>query len=152
MEKGPFVAAWGSGPATCVRWQVVAEPRRLFLMSGSKDDENVRLERFDGTKPAVYKRWRRKAELMLLALTTTFQLRGGGRSLASTSQVRQRSSSNTCPSQTFSRMMAMWKYLKHPHPLKVPKRGGDPKNVTYNYFFWPPRLNRLSWPPPQNKM
>ena len=22
-----------------------------------------------------------------------------------------------------------------PHPLKVPKRGGDPKNVTYNYFF-----------------
>ena len=42
-------------------------------MSGSKDDEKVRLERFDGTEPAVYKRWRRKAELMLLALPSTFE-------------------------------------------------------------------------------
>lgn len=42
-------------------------------MSGSKDEDKVRLERYDGTEPAVYKRWRRKAELMLLALPTTFE-------------------------------------------------------------------------------
>ncbi|CAE7833538.1 rluD [Symbiodinium sp. KB8] len=70
--------------------QVVAEPRlavrnrtawcahslRLdseVAMSGtSKEEERPRLERFDGTKPSEYRRWRRKAELMLLALPTTF--------------------------------------------------------------------------------
>lgn len=42
-------------------------------MSGpGKDDERPRLERFDGSQPSLYKRWRRKAELMLLALPNTY--------------------------------------------------------------------------------
>ena len=42
-------------------------------MSGtSKEEERPRLERFDGTRPSEYRKWRRKAELMLLALPTTF--------------------------------------------------------------------------------
>ena len=40
-------------------------------MSASRDEEKPRLERFDGSDPASYKRWRRKAELMLMALPTT---------------------------------------------------------------------------------
>eukprot|EP00435_Cladocopium_sp_Y103_P023289 s3061_g5.t1 len=43
------------------------------MTTATKDEDKVRLERFDGTEPAVYKRWRRKAELMLLALPTTFE-------------------------------------------------------------------------------
>ncbi|CAE7298082.1 GIP [Symbiodinium sp. CCMP2592] len=40
-------------------------------MSGpGKDEERPKLERFDGSQPSMYKRWRRKAELMLLALPT----------------------------------------------------------------------------------
>ncbi|CAE7275194.1 unnamed protein product [Symbiodinium microadriaticum] len=42
-------------------------------MSGpGKDEERPRLERFDGSQPSTYRRWRRKAELMLLALPTTY--------------------------------------------------------------------------------
>ena len=37
-----------------------------------KDDERPKLEKFDGSMPASYRRWRRKAELMLLALPNTF--------------------------------------------------------------------------------
>ena len=37
----------------------------------SKDEVTAKLEKFDGTEPGVYKRWRRKAELMLLALPST---------------------------------------------------------------------------------
>ena len=39
----------------------------------AKDEDKVRLERFDGTEPAGYKKWRRKVELMLLALLTMFK-------------------------------------------------------------------------------
>ena len=42
-------------------------------MSGpGKDEERPKLERFDGSQPSSYRRWRRKAELMLLALPTTY--------------------------------------------------------------------------------
>ncbi|CAE7889512.1 unnamed protein product, partial [Symbiodinium necroappetens] len=42
-------------------------------MSGpGKDEERPRLERFDGSQPSTYRRWRRKAELMLLALPNTY--------------------------------------------------------------------------------
>ena len=42
-------------------------------MSGpGKDEERPKLERFDGSDPGMYRRWRRKAELMLLALPTTY--------------------------------------------------------------------------------
>ncbi|CAE7765863.1 unnamed protein product [Symbiodinium sp. CCMP2456] len=42
-------------------------------MSGAgKDDERPKLERFDGTVPSMYRRWKRKAQLMLLALPTTY--------------------------------------------------------------------------------
>ncbi|CAE7675017.1 GIP [Symbiodinium sp. CCMP2456] len=37
-----------------------------------KDDERPKLERFDGSDPSMYRRWRRKAELMLLALPNTY--------------------------------------------------------------------------------
>ncbi|CAE7563942.1 TY1B-PL [Symbiodinium natans] len=37
-----------------------------------KEEERPKLERFDGTQPATYRKWRRKAELMLLALPTTY--------------------------------------------------------------------------------
>ena len=30
---------------------------------------------------------------------------------------------------------ALFFWSEHPHPLKVPKPPGDPKNVRYNYFF-----------------
>ena len=43
------------------------------MTTTAKDEDKVRLERFDGTEPAGYKRWRRKAELMLMALPTTFE-------------------------------------------------------------------------------
>ncbi|CAE7771585.1 pol [Symbiodinium sp. CCMP2592] len=42
-------------------------------MSGAgKEEERPKLERFDGTQPSTYKRWRRKAMLMLMALPTTY--------------------------------------------------------------------------------
>ena len=42
-------------------------------MSGpGKEDERPKLERFDGSQPSFYRRWRRKAELMLLALPNTY--------------------------------------------------------------------------------
>ena len=42
-------------------------------MSGpGKEDERPKLERFDGSQPSSYRRWRRKAELMLLALPNTY--------------------------------------------------------------------------------
>ena len=42
-------------------------------MSGSEDrDDKPRLEKFDGSMPSQYRKWRRKAQLMLLALPTTF--------------------------------------------------------------------------------
>ena len=42
-------------------------------MSGTgKEDERPKLERFDGSQPSLYRKWRRKAQLMLLALPTTF--------------------------------------------------------------------------------
>ena len=42
-------------------------------MSGpGKDEERLRLERFDGSQPSTYRRWRRKAELTLLALPNTY--------------------------------------------------------------------------------
>ena len=42
-------------------------------MSGAgKDDERPKLERFDGTNPSMYRKWKRKAQLMLLALPTTY--------------------------------------------------------------------------------
>ncbi|CAE7801864.1 rluD [Symbiodinium sp. CCMP2592] len=41
------------------------------VMSGSRDEERPRLERFDGSDPASYRKWRRRAELMLLALPST---------------------------------------------------------------------------------
>ena len=51
--------------------------------------------------------------------------------------------------------LTLWYFLlgeiimnEHPHPLKVPKPPGDPKNVRYNYFFWPPRLYSYHSPPP----
>ena len=40
-------------------------------MSVSLDEDKPRPERFDGSDPASYKRWRRKAELMLMALPST---------------------------------------------------------------------------------
>ena len=43
------------------------------MLTTTKDEDKVRLERFDGTEPAGFKRWRQKAELMLLALPTTFE-------------------------------------------------------------------------------
>ena len=43
------------------------------MLTTTKDEDKVRLERFDGTEPAGYKKWRRKAELMLLALLTIFE-------------------------------------------------------------------------------
>ena len=39
----------------------------------AKDEDKVRLERFDGTEPAGYKKWKHKVELMLLALLTMFE-------------------------------------------------------------------------------
>ena len=69
---------------------------------------------------------------------------GAGRHLASFEALREQGYHESAFEQRF-----FWD--ADPHPLKVPKRGGDPKNVTFNYFFWPPRLNRLSWPPPQTK-
>ena len=42
-------------------------------MSGpGRDDEKPRVERFDGSAPATYRRWRRRAELMLSALPNTY--------------------------------------------------------------------------------
>ncbi|CAE7199062.1 RE1 [Symbiodinium sp. CCMP2592] len=42
-------------------------------MSGAgKEEERPKLERFDGTQPSTYKKWRRKAMLMLMALPTTY--------------------------------------------------------------------------------
>ena len=41
------------------------------MSAANRDEERPRLERFDGSDPASYKRWRRKAELMLLALPST---------------------------------------------------------------------------------
>ncbi|CAE7785104.1 unnamed protein product [Symbiodinium sp. KB8] len=42
-------------------------------MSGpGKEDERPKLERFDGSQPSSYRRWRHKAELMLLALPNTY--------------------------------------------------------------------------------
>ncbi|CAE6959443.1 GIP [Symbiodinium sp. CCMP2456] len=42
-------------------------------MSGpGKDEDKPKLERFDGSQPSSYRRWRRKAELMLLALPNTY--------------------------------------------------------------------------------
>ena len=43
------------------------------MASSSKDEERTKLERFDGTEPSTYKKWRRKAELMLLSLPTTYE-------------------------------------------------------------------------------
>ena len=39
--------------------------------SGTKDDDR-KLETFDGSDPSAYRRWRRRAELHLLALPSTF--------------------------------------------------------------------------------
>ncbi|CAE7664462.1 GIP [Symbiodinium sp. CCMP2592] len=42
-------------------------------MSGpGKDEERPKLERFDGSQPSSYRKWRRKAELIFLALPTTY--------------------------------------------------------------------------------
>ncbi|CAE7838460.1 avt3 [Symbiodinium sp. CCMP2592] len=43
----------------------------LRINGPGKDEERPRLERFDGSQPSTYRRWRRKAELMLLALPNT---------------------------------------------------------------------------------
>jgi hypothetical protein len=42
-------------------------------MATVKEDDRAKLEKFDGTDPSAYKRWRRKAELMFLALPNNFQ-------------------------------------------------------------------------------
>ena len=42
-------------------------------MATVKEEDRAKLEKFDGTDPSAYKRWRRKAELMLLALPNTFE-------------------------------------------------------------------------------
>ena len=41
-------------------------------MSATSKDEWTRLERFDGTQPSTYRKWRRKAELMIMALPNTY--------------------------------------------------------------------------------
>ncbi|CAE7637419.1 PCSK5 [Symbiodinium sp. CCMP2592] len=65
LAKDPWVVAASAGSAQTT----------LLLgkemSAASRDDERPRLERFDGSDPASYKRWRRKAELMLLALPST---------------------------------------------------------------------------------
>lgn len=43
------------------------------MASATREEERFRLERFDGSEPATYKRWRRKAEIMLLALPSNFE-------------------------------------------------------------------------------
>ena len=42
------------------------------MSATGKEDGQAKLEKCDGTQPASYRRWRRKAELMLLALPNTF--------------------------------------------------------------------------------
>ena len=42
-------------------------------MATVKEEDRAKLEKFDGTDPSAYKRWRRKAELMFLALPNNFQ-------------------------------------------------------------------------------
>ena len=41
-------------------------------MAAATRDDGPKLERFDGTQPATYRRWGRKAELMLMALPNTY--------------------------------------------------------------------------------
>ncbi|CAE7214180.1 unnamed protein product [Symbiodinium sp. CCMP2592] len=41
-------------------------------MASTFKDEGSRLERYDGSMPATYRKWRRKAEIMLMALPTTY--------------------------------------------------------------------------------
>ncbi|CAE7255665.1 unnamed protein product [Symbiodinium sp. CCMP2592] len=41
-------------------------------MAAASRDDGPKLERFDGTQPATYRKWRRKAELMLMALPNTY--------------------------------------------------------------------------------
>ena len=40
--------------------------------TGKDDEYHKKLDTFDGTDPASYRRWRRRAELHLRALPTTF--------------------------------------------------------------------------------
>ena len=42
------------------------------MSSGLKEEDHKRLEAFDGTDTSLYKKWRRRAELYLMALPTTF--------------------------------------------------------------------------------
>ncbi|CAE7257454.1 GIP [Symbiodinium microadriaticum] len=41
------------------------------MSAASRDDERPKLDRFDGSDVAAYRKWRRKAELMLMALPST---------------------------------------------------------------------------------
>lgn len=42
-------------------------------MSTVKEEDRTKLEKFDGSDASTYRKWRRKAELMLLTLPTTFE-------------------------------------------------------------------------------
>ena len=65
--------------------------------TGGKDDDNKKLEVFDGSEPATYKRWRRRAELHLRALPLTFSTERWGPKLLEYVGRRRRSCSRTCP-------------------------------------------------------
>ena len=42
------------------------------MATSSEASSNTRLEKFNGTDPSLYKRWKRRAQLMLIALPSTF--------------------------------------------------------------------------------
>ena len=45
----------------------------MTTSAGKADETYAKLDKFDGSDPASYRKWRRKAEPMLLALPTTFE-------------------------------------------------------------------------------
>lgn len=77
----------------------------------TKHHEKVRLERFDGTEPSGYKRWRRKAELICQRCPQILRRQGGVQSCVSTSAERLKSSLSIFQRLTFAQMMGTRRFF-----------------------------------------